>query len=326
MPLKIHFLNVGHGDCTFIELPSGRLMMIDINNSKSLPEEDQLALAARSDMSLWEFKSVRASGMSWAQYYESLLVDPMDYYDANFSGQVIWRYVQTHPDMDHLSGLHRFFWQGKVPLNNFWDTGNAKELDSDDFTHSPHSELDWKTYQALRRGLGPDNDTHTVLNLVRDDEGSYWSDDNVTILSPTAELAEQCNRDGRYNNISYVIRIDYGGRRIILPGDAEASAWESILDDCGENALSCDLLKASHHGRESGFHQEAAEAMDPSLVVCSVGKKPSTDASDEYAALGATVMSTRFHGTMVATMWGDGEVWVDDRKGDRIASLPILRS
>jgi len=34
MPLVLHFLNVGHGDCTFIELPSGRLMMIDINNSK----------------------------------------------------------------------------------------------------------------------------------------------------------------------------------------------------------------------------------------------------------------------------------------------------
>ncbi|HKP99795.1 MAG TPA: hypothetical protein VJ735_05640 [Actinomycetes bacterium] len=28
----MHFLNVGHGDCTFVDLPSGRLMMIDINN------------------------------------------------------------------------------------------------------------------------------------------------------------------------------------------------------------------------------------------------------------------------------------------------------
>src|SRR5262249_1637194 len=32
--LKIHFLNVGHGDCTIIEHPSGRLTMIDINNSQ----------------------------------------------------------------------------------------------------------------------------------------------------------------------------------------------------------------------------------------------------------------------------------------------------
>lgn len=30
--LRIHFLNVGHGDCTIIEHPSGRLSVIDINN------------------------------------------------------------------------------------------------------------------------------------------------------------------------------------------------------------------------------------------------------------------------------------------------------
>jgi competence protein ComEC len=33
--LRIHFLNVGHGDCTIISHPSGRLTMIDINNSKT---------------------------------------------------------------------------------------------------------------------------------------------------------------------------------------------------------------------------------------------------------------------------------------------------
>ena len=30
--MKIHFLNVGHGDCTIIEHDSGRITMIDINN------------------------------------------------------------------------------------------------------------------------------------------------------------------------------------------------------------------------------------------------------------------------------------------------------
>jgi hypothetical protein len=30
----MHFLNVGHGDCTIIEHPSGRLSMIDVNNSQ----------------------------------------------------------------------------------------------------------------------------------------------------------------------------------------------------------------------------------------------------------------------------------------------------
>ena len=34
---KIHFLNVGHGDCSIIEFPN-RNMMIDINNGQALDE------------------------------------------------------------------------------------------------------------------------------------------------------------------------------------------------------------------------------------------------------------------------------------------------
>src|SRR5690242_5239883 len=39
MPLRNHFLNVGHGDCTIIEHPSGRLTMIDVNNSQDYDSE-----------------------------------------------------------------------------------------------------------------------------------------------------------------------------------------------------------------------------------------------------------------------------------------------
>src|SRR5262249_30898546 len=37
--LRIHFLNVGHGDCTIIEHPSGRLSIIDVNNSQDYDSE-----------------------------------------------------------------------------------------------------------------------------------------------------------------------------------------------------------------------------------------------------------------------------------------------
>jgi hypothetical protein len=80
LPLIVHFLNVGHGDCTFVELPTGRLMMIDINNSKTLPDDDVAALAASRRLSLHEFKRLGSyAGLrSWKNYYESLLVDPYD--------------------------------------------------------------------------------------------------------------------------------------------------------------------------------------------------------------------------------------------------------
>jgi competence protein ComEC len=329
MPLVIHFLNVGHGDCTFIELPSGRLMMIDINNSKSLPEADKVALAAASKVSIFEFSRAGVLKASWEDYYRSLLVDPYDYYEANFAGTPIFRYLQTHPDMDHMNGLFRFFMQGEVPLLNFWDVGHAKTFKKEDFDSSPYDYADWLAYEFLRQGSGVKDGqivagAHKVLKMERDDEGRYWTDDRIRVLSPTAELVTGCDASDSYNNCSYVVKISYGGRSVILPGDAEESAWKSMLAGLSEGSLTCDILKAAHHGRNSGFYQSAVEAMDPRIVICSVGKKPDTDASDDYARIAEKVLSTRFCGTIKATIWGDGEVWVDNHKGERQVTLPPL--
>jgi len=35
---KIHFLNVGHGDCILIQFPE-RMMLLDINNGQALDKE-----------------------------------------------------------------------------------------------------------------------------------------------------------------------------------------------------------------------------------------------------------------------------------------------
>jgi len=307
-------------------LPSGRLMMIDINNSKSLPEDDVDALAAERSMPVWLFKRAGsfAGTKSWEDHYRSLLVDPVDYYREHFNGRTVIRYVQTHPDMDHMSGLHRFFWQEKVPLENFWDVNHAKELSPSDWEHSPYSELDWMVYKVLRGGLGPDDSTHRVLTRTRGAIGDFWTPDGIEVLSPTQRLIDDCNESGRYNDVSYVLKITYGGRTVILPGDAEDAAWWSMLDDLGSDALRCDILKASHHGRLSGYNTEAYDAMDPSVVICSVGKKPSTDASDEYAANGAEVLSTRYNGSIVATIWSDGDIWIDKATGGRLATITAL--
>jgi competence protein ComEC len=325
VPLKVHFLNVGHGDCTFVELPSGRLMMVDINNSKSLPELDIDALAAARGIDRYTFRFSKSStGRSWEDYYKSLLVDPYDYYMNNFASRSVFRYIQTHPDMDHMGGLHRFFWQEKVSLENFWDVDHGKEMDEDDFESSPYSYADWLVYRALRLGIGPDGDSHTVIKKYQKDTGQYWTEDDIEVLGPTRELVEYCDKQESWNNSSYVLRLSYGGRSLILPGDAEQPEWDSIEAHAPE-CLPCDVLKAAHHGRESGYSESATEEMSPSIVICSVGKKPSTDASDEYESHGAKVLSTRYYGTITVTMWHDGEVWVNDHVGARIASLPMFK-
>lgn len=317
MPLTIHFLNVGHGDCTFIELPSERLMLVDINNSTTLPVEDEIALAENRGISLEMFKAATSTRQSWEEYYASLLVDPAEYYANHFAGRPIFRYVQTHPDADHMSGLHRLFWVDEVPLLNFWDVRNSKPRDE--------GNIDWTVYFLLQRGSGPGDREHRVLRLTPGDSGQYWTDDEITVLSPSTEITDYCDEIKQWNNASYVLRLEYGGRAVILAGDAEKPAWDHIESHVDHDLLKADLLKAAHHGRESGYSESAVELIDPEIVVCSVGKKPDTDASDEYAAQGGQVLSTRYHGSITATIWFDGEVWLTDHRGKRIAELPPIQ-
>lgn len=322
--LDVHFLNVGHGDCTFVDFPSGRLTMIDINNSKSLSEDEEIGLALEKSLTLKEFRTASIGKRSWEDYYNSLLVDPADYYKANFASRSIYRYIQTHPDMDHMSGLCRFFWEEDVEVWNFWDTDHEKTFNKSDFDLSPYNWNDWVVYCRMRDGKVQDDDIHKVLHNLRGTSGDHWTPDFITVLSPSQSLIDHCDGVGAWNVCSYVLRVDYAGRSVILAGDAEKKTWESIEANVEASLLNCDVLKAAHHGRDSGYSESATEQMSPSLVVCSVGKKPGTDASNEYRSHGAEVFSTRYCGTLRLRIWADGEVVLSNANGDRLFVLPEL--
>ena len=87
--LKIHFLNVGKGNCTVIKLPSERLMVVDIDNSRINDDDDVLQC-------------------------------PIDFLNRTYPNESIFRFILTHPDMDHMSGLYDLDKERKI--HNFWDT------------------------------------------------------------------------------------------------------------------------------------------------------------------------------------------------------------
>ncbi|MHB8394342.1 MAG: ComEC/Rec2 family competence protein [Candidatus Dormibacteria bacterium] len=279
MTLTIHFLSVGHGDCTVVQFPSGRLMVVDINRGPEGP------------------------GTSSTSY-----TDPVQFLTTNYKGREIFRYIQTHPDMDHMSGLRDLV--DTVSIANFWDIEHTKKISDDSWAKSPFDQRDWRAYRQLQKR------EHNVLHNLADAKGEFWSDDHMTVLGPTAEMIEVCNEvHESWNNASYVLRIEHAGWSIILPGDAEEPEWESLIDTHGKAALKCDILKAAHHGRQTGFHQEAVAAMSPQLVICSVGEQPDTDATAVYEETRAQVYSTYEHGTITMVIEDDGRIKVSDAGG-----------
>jgi len=341
--LEIHFLNVDHGDCTIIRHPGdehrqkGRISFIDINDWKDRqPDDEEESIAGLSNfMDSLTANSSSRGGLSMKQqisdedYAEQYLDDPLEYFrsDVAEQDQDIWRFICTHPDMDHISGLDRLTEEEDISV--FWDIDHSKELSQDDYWPPQYDPADWEQYEEIRAGETDQN----YLQPTRGSQQQYWDDDNMEILHPSPSFAEEVDEEQQdeenpeYNNASYVIKLNTRAGAILLPGDAEEEAWDDILDEYGTEKLAdVKILKASHHGRDDGFHADAVEAMDPEYVVLSVGAKPTTDAHQKYRRAcsdDTEIWSTRQYGSIYFTIpKRGGSIIATPAEPDGIFDLP----
>ncbi len=257
----IHFLNVKEGDCSVIQHNSGHVTVIDVcNATPGAPLAEalmaQLATAERG-----------AAGNFRQKMYP---VNPVSYL-RDLGVESIFRYVQTHPDMDHMDGIEALF-NAFRPLN-LWDTDNTKEMSKTSWQGSPYRETDWDFYRHLRDSR-PDQDPRR-LALLSGARGQFYNvgadgsagGDGLYILAPTRELVDAANQaDREYHRSSYVLLYRTGANRIVFGGDSHDETWDQILDDHLAGVTNVDLLIAPHHGRDSGRSYEFLEVLRPKLT------------------------------------------------------------
>ena len=236
----IHFLNVKDGDCSVIRHNSGRVSVIDVCNAKALTATEMLANAIT--------RAISGQGGNFNQ--KAYPVNPISYL-KDHSVDSVHRYIQTHPDMDHMDGIQALFAEFS-PLN-MWDTRNTKEMPSSSWSSSPYNRDDWEFYRRTRDS-DPSSDPKR-LTLVSGDTGQYWNHkdgDGLSILAPTAALVASANATGDYNRCSYVVLYRTNGKKVVFGGDSHDDTWEHILSEHGDAVTNVDLLIAPHHGRSSG--------------------------------------------------------------------------
>lgn len=317
--LVIHFLNVGHGDCTVVEFPSGNRTVIDINNSRALDEETETELAEKYGYSPELYGLYKALGTKPKEIdeYEANLTDPVDFYLSRYGRDPIFRFILTHPDMDHMTGLYRLSSVERIPVLNFWDTKHSvsKSDDPQDWNSGPYDLRDWKEYQRLRVSTS----SPKACYFRSCHELDFFKGDGITIWRPV-EHDEDTTDDEDVNNLSYVLLITFGHCRILLGGDCPSSAWQEMYDSVNGELPKIHLLKAPHHGRKTGYHWQSLRAMDPDYTIVSVGKlKKKEDATTGYEKWSAKgCFTTRDEGSITANCWEDGDVWLYDESGNRL--------
>jgi competence protein ComEC len=90
----------------------------------------------------------------------------------------------------------------------------------------------------------------------------FWPDVPSTEATPSAK-----------NNDSLVLRLHYGNRTILLPGDAEKDAERAILAENNENSLQADVLKIGHHGSKNSTMPDFLAAVRPRVAIISAGEE-----------------------------------------------------
>lgn len=320
MPLRAHFLNVGRGDCTIIEFPSGRVAMVDVCNLPVLDADTEREYRELAEATvppgygtgllaeLGKLARARQLAEGLIARAKTRLTNPLDYFHAYIgSSRPIFRLLITHPDMDHMSGLHRLYYESGKEILNFWHTGphdfNLADVGGQEWEDSPYDKRDWETYKVLRASQ---SSPRNLLNL-RGNTGDFWTEDGVEILAPSQDLINLAAQKDEPNLLSMVLKITYKGKAILLGGDATADeTWPDIM---AQNPILGNVwvLKASHHGRKTGYYGPAVKAMSPFLTVTSVTERE-YDATENYRRYSYYTVSLRDFGTFSIEIGDDGEL------------------
>ncbi len=195
--------------------------------------------------------------------------DILDEISALARKSEITRVISTHPDEDHVRGLHLL--DKKISIVNFYCVKNnaTKEDETDSFNkycELRDSDKAFHISKGCKRkwmNQGDDERKPSGINML-------WPDTNNEYFKAALEDAKNGESP---NNISPVIQYTLeAGANALWMGDLETEFMEAIEDDLELPKVS--LLFAPHHGRDSGrIPDSMLEKMSPKIII--VGEAPS---------------------------------------------------
>ena len=178
---------------------------------------------------------------------------------------------------------------GEEAVSSFlWSRGFQK-LDAVALTHAHQDHIGGLTavlenFRVGRLWLGRATSAPAFLRLKQEAErlripieqemrgrSFVWDRVQVDFLWPE-DAADDATPMAR-NNDSLVVRLKYGERTILLPGDAEKQVEYSMLAENDPGFLHADVLKVGHHGSKNSTMPEFLEAVNPRISVISAGEE-----------------------------------------------------
>jgi competence protein ComEC len=198
--------------------------------------------------------------------------------------------INTHPDADHLGGLvslpDRYRLVQVVMTNVETDSQLFQEWETK-LADIPLTPIVGQAGMQLALGHGI----------------------TATLFSPGPALIGI----DEPNNHSLVLHLQYGQVSFLLPGDIEGEVERWLV--LANQLPTATVLKSPHHGSKTSSSEAFLAAVDPQLVVISVGADnrfghPAPEVLERYAAHGLPVLRTDERGTIELITDGKS-LWVE---------------
>lgn len=196
--------------------------------------------------------------------------------------------IGTHPDADHIGGI-----------DSVIDHFEIGEI------YMPKVQRDTKTFESVLIAI-----QNKGLKVKTAKSGLSLSlDENVKVdmIAPIGDHEDA-------NEMSAVVRIQYGKRSFLLTGDAGVDS-ETKMIASGVN-LKSDVLLVGHHGSNSSTSQVFLDHVQPDYAVIQVGKNsyghPTEEVLSRLNQNGAKIYRNDTDGTIIFTT--DGETLTVNKK------------
>jgi glyoxylase-like metal-dependent hydrolase (beta-lactamase superfamily II) len=244
--LYIWFIDIGQGDGTFIKFPD-------------------ITVEGDGETMLVDFGSLQADG---------IFNEIIGFFDNVQNPQVNVKFghpkqinhlVLTHPHADHYNFLPYLIEKG-YGFTSIYYSGEPSEYKHAKRINGNQNLADW--LQAKTRpvpgtpAIAQKIDDHRVFPEKKIGTWTTILAGGVTRAAKTKDL----------NDLSIVLKIQYGSTAVVLSGDATYVTEAAILQATqnSNNYLKCNVLKLGHHGSaRTSTTREWVQALQPECIIVS---------------------------------------------------------
>lgn len=293
--LKVYFIDIGQGDCIFIELPDGKNMLIDTGEKRN-------AGKAKIDKYLRDEKGNKVT---------------IDYC------------VATHPDRDHI-GLMPYVYEQYDVLKSYRPYVYSENKSASALPYELNKGIKIKNSSNIYYDYITNvNAEQTYWEFFKDDSdfsNGFTGKDGeiyeytVNFVMPYADNLNDYQYFTTPNDFSAVIMLEYADRKILFTGDIEyetgkKGAEQSFIREFSSNPemVDCDVLKVAHHGSDSSTSPEFLSLVKPehSVISCGLSNKhrhPLKSTLDNLVNCGSEIYRTDLQGTIILTIDSKGNM------------------